>query len=73
MARDLSILATGDIFIGMPDDHPKIPNVLPGATMEPLCVPAEKAQPYVSLMTALSKKYGTTFSIEGDEVLINGA
>jgi poly-gamma-glutamate capsule biosynthesis protein CapA/YwtB (metallophosphatase superfamily) len=29
MTKELTILAGGDIFIGLPDDHPKIPNVAP--------------------------------------------
>ena len=28
MAKELTLLATGDIFVGMPDDHPHIHNVV---------------------------------------------
>lgn len=50
-----------------------VPIVLPGETMEPLRVPAGQAQGHVDLMTTLSKKYGTRFVIEGDEVAIYAA
>ena len=48
-----------------------VPIVLPGDTMEPRRVPAAQAQRHVELMTTLSRKYGTRFTLEGGEVAID--
>lgn len=47
-----------------------IPIMLPGATMRPYPVPARQAGNFVTLLTQWSKKYGTGFSAEGDELAI---
>lgn len=47
-----------------------VPIMLPDATMQPYPVPARQAGNFVTLLTQLSKKYGTKFSVEGDEVVI---
>ncbi len=49
-----------------------IPINLPSETMVPYRVPIAQAQSYVDLLTTLSKKYSTTFRIEGDEIAIRG-
>jgi poly-gamma-glutamate synthesis protein (capsule biosynthesis protein) len=48
-----------------------VPIVLPAETMEPLRVPGSAAQGHVALMSTLSKKYGTWFELENDEVVIH--
>jgi poly-gamma-glutamate capsule biosynthesis protein CapA/YwtB (metallophosphatase superfamily) len=48
-----------------------VPIVLPGDTMEPRRVPAARAHRHVELMTTLSRKYGTRFTLDGDEVAID--
>ncbi len=47
-----------------------VPIMLPSATMEPYRVPIAQAQGFVDLLTGLSKKYGTKFRVEGDEIAI---
>ncbi len=61
MTKELTLLATGDIYVGMPDDHPHIHNVarLP-------------AKPDLIEWFGKSKKCGATFRIEGDEIAIQG-
>ena len=49
-----------------------VPIALPSDTMEPLLVPGVQAEGHVKLMTTLSKKYGTRFEVEGDEIGIYG-
>jgi poly-gamma-glutamate capsule biosynthesis protein CapA/YwtB (metallophosphatase superfamily) len=49
------------------------PIMLPHETMEPYPVPVAQAGDYVTLMTQLSRKYGTRFRVEGDEIAIERA
>ena len=128
MAKKLTLMAMGDIFIGSPDDYPRvhnpvfrivpmtrerpdlfswledvapilqhgdfimgnlkgyvdperkqisrftfIPIVLPDETMQPRGVPIGVAGNYVTLLAQLSRKYGTKFEIDGDEIAIHGS
>jgi len=50
-----------------------IPIRLPPETMEPCRVPVQQSQDHVELLTVLSKKYGTRFRIEGDEIAISSS
>ena len=48
-----------------------IPIKLPSESMIPYRVPINQAKGYVELLTKLSTKYGTSFNIKGDEIVIS--
>ena len=49
-----------------------IPIMVPHETREPYPVPIAQREEYVTLLTRLSRKYGTKFRVAGDEIAIEG-